>query len=198
MQKFPLHLPHKVFLARSSRLPLAVPGWSDRARLVDLLISSKCLQAFPIHFSPSPLARSLDDCHHVQCPQWIISSVAASCRFSFSFSLLCVCVCVCVLLLLIFPALHWQLRPFVMRVLLLVWSLLSAYLLNHLVAHTCTHICMYQYVEQPLISHLSWRFINSRLKINWNFIHLIILFTRSLFALFMNQYCGIHLNCMWL
>lgn len=35
-------------------------------------------------------------------------------------------------------------------------------------------------MEQPLISHLSWRFINSRLKINWNFIHLIILFSRSL------------------
>lgn len=191
MQKFPLHLPHKVFLARSPCLPLAVPGWSHRARLVDLLISSKCLQAFPIHFSPSP--RSLDDCHHVQCPQWIISSVAASCRFFFFLF-----VVVCVLLLLIFPALHWQLRPFVMRVLLLVWSLLSAYLLNHLVAHTRMHLYMYQYVEQPLISHLSWRFINSRLKINWNFIHLIILFTRSRFALFMSQYCGIHLNCMWL
>lgn len=114
--------------------------------------------------------------------------------FPFSFSLLCVCV----LLLLIFPALQWQLRPFVMRVLLLVWSLLSAYLLNHLVAHTRIHSYMYQYVGQPLISHLSWRFINSRLKINWNFIHLIILFTRSRFALFMSQYCGIHLNCMWL
>lgn len=192
MQKFPLHLPHKVFLARSPCLPpLAVPGWSHHSRLVDLLISSKCLQAFPIHFSPSP--RSLDDCHHVQCPQWIISSVAASCRFSF---FLFVVVCLCVVIADISCS---ALAAASIRHASTFVSLIASVCIS-IKPFSCPHMhsYMYQYVEQPLISHLSWRFINSRLKINWNFIHLIILFTRSRFALFMSQYCGIHLNCMWL
>lgn len=194
MQKFPLHLPHKVFLARSPCLPLCFP-WLVAPFSPCWFVDFKQMFASISHtfLALTSLARSM-----IVTMSSVLNESFRQLRhpvdFPFSFSLLCVCV----LLLLIFPALHWQLRPFVMRVLLLVWSLLSAYLLNHLVAHTRIHSYMYQYVGQPLISHLSWRFINSRLKINWNFIHLIILFTRSRFALFMSQYCGIHLNCMWL
>lgn len=195
MQKFPLHLPHKVFLAGSSRPPpslLSLVGRTVLALLICWFQANVC-KHFP-YISHPHLARSLDDCHHVQCPQWIISSVAASCRFSFSFSLLCVCVVIADISCSAVAAASIRHASTFVSLIASVCISIKPFSCPHM--HS--YICMYQYVEQPLISHLSWRFINSRLKINWNFIHLIILFTRSLFSLFMNQYCGIHLNCMWL
>lgn len=194
MQKFPLHLPHKVFLARSPRLPpLAVPGWSHRSRLVDLLISSKCLQAFPIHFSPSPrsLARWLSPCPVSSMNHFVSCGILSIFLFPFR---CCVFVCVVIADISCSAVAAASIRHASTFV-----SLIASVCIS-IKPFSCPHMhsYMYQYVGQPLISHLSWRFINSRLKINWNFIHLIILFTRSRFALFMSQYCGIHLNCMWL
>lgn len=187
MQKFPLHLPHKVFLSPS----LSLVGRTVLALLICWFQANVC-KHFP-YISRPHLAHSLDDCHHVQCPQWIISSVAASCRFSlFLFVVVCVCVVIADISCSALAAASIRHASTFVSLIASVCISIKPFSCPHM------HSYMYQYVEQPLISHLSWRFINSRLKNNWNFIHLIILFTRSRFALFMSQYCGIHLNCMWL